>query len=213
LSILTGWKTTKRARHLLALLSCLAAACSSGPQKSSAAPASAPRAQTPSGPTARAAPAPPPAARPPAARDPSCGPEVEGQSDNVRSAVLDALIRDSLRKAGAAGTPHGDIVIGEEQRLPNGQVFVHDASPGVTAHFANHTPPVGGYSSGFSMNGGHTDRKKGLVAFTTGEICWKSGGEAVVKARTIGDDGHTAWSVTLQRTGADWIVKSIDARR
>ncbi|HYV20977.1 MAG TPA: hypothetical protein VFC25_18330 [Verrucomicrobiae bacterium] len=159
------------------------------------------------------APRPAPASPAPPARDPSCGPEVEGQADNVRSAVLDALIRQSLQKAAAAGTPHGEIIIGEEQRMPNGQVFVHDASPGVTAHFANHTPPVGGYSSGFSMNGGHTDRKKGLVAFTTGEICWKSGGEAVVKARTIGDDSHTAWSATLQRTGADWLVKSIDARR
>jgi hypothetical protein len=150
-------------------------------------------------------------AKPP--RDPSCGPEVEGQSDNVRSAVLEALIRQSLRKAEAAGTPHGEIIIGEEQRMGNGQVFVHDASPGVTAHFANHTPPVGGYSSGFFMQGGHTGRKKGLVAFTTGEICWKSGGEAVVKARTIGEEAQSPWSVTLQRTGADWIVKSIDARR
>ena len=131
----------------------------------------------------------------------------------MRAAVLDALIRESLRKAEAAGTAHGDIVIGEEQRFPNGQVFVHDASPGVTAHFANHTPPIGGYSSAFYVQGSRTERKKSLIAFTTGEICWKSGGEAVVRARTIGDDAHTAWSVTLQRTGADWIVKSIDARR
>jgi hypothetical protein len=182
------------ARAVLALLVCLQMGCPGGPQGSPAAQ--------------------PPAARPaPAPGDPSCGPEVEGQSDNVRSAVLEALIRQSLRKAEAAGTPHGEIIIGEEQRMGNGQVFVHDASPGVTAHFANHTPPVGGYSSGFSMNGGHTDRKKGLVAFTTGEICWKSGGEAVVKARTIGEEAQSPWSVTLQRTGADWIVKSIDARR
>ena len=202
--IRSGSKHTRRTRPLLVLVSCLGAACSQEPQKSAAAPAPAPAAQAQATPPAR--PAPP-------VGDPSCGPEIEGQSDNVRAAVLDALIRQSLQKAAAAGTPHGDIVIGEEQRMPNGQVFVHDASPGVTAHFANHTPPIGGYSSGFSMNGGHTDRKKGLIAFTTGEICWKSGGEAVVKARTIGDDGHAAWSATLQRTGADWLVKSIDARR
>jgi hypothetical protein len=184
------------ARAVLAVLVCLQMGCPGGPQGSPAAQ--------------------PPAARPgpaPAQGDPSCGPEVEGQSDNVRSAVLEALIRQSLRKAEAAGTPHGEIIIGEEQRMGNGQVFVHDASPGVTAHFANHRPPVGGYSSGFFMQGGHTGRKKGLVAFTTGEICWKSGGEAVVKARTIGEEAQSPWSVTLQRTGADWIVKSIDARR
>jgi hypothetical protein len=195
---------TRRTRSLLVLVSCLGAACSQEPQKSVAASAPAPTAQAQATPPSR--PAPPP-------RDPSCGPAIEGQEDNVRAAVLEALIRQSLRKAETAGTVHGDIVIGEEQRFPNGQVFVHDASPGVTAHFSNHTPPIGGYSSGFSMQGGRTERKKGLVAFTTGEICWKSGGEAVVKARTIGDDGSTPWSATLQRTGADWLVKSIDARR
>jgi hypothetical protein len=156
----------------------------------------------------------PPASQPaPAPRDPDCGPEIEGQSDPVRTAVLEALIRQSLQEAAAAGTPHGEIVIWQEQRLPGGQVFVRDASPGVTAHFANHTPPVGGYSSGFSVQGGRTERKKGLVAFTTGEIFWKSGGEAVVKARTIGEDRNTPWSATVQRTGADWLVKSIEARR
>jgi hypothetical protein len=149
----------------------------------------------------------------PALRDPSCGPEIEGQADNVRVAVLEALIRESLRKAEAAGTAHGEIVIGEEQRLPNGQVFVGDASPGVTARFANHTPPVGGYSSAFYVQGTRTERKKDHVAFTTGAICWKTGGEAVVKARTIKDDGNTPWSATVQRTGADWLVKTIEARR
>ena len=159
-------------------------------------------------------PPPPPAPAPtPAPRDASCGPEIEGQADNVRVAVLEALIRESLRKAEAAGVAHGEIVIGEEQRLPNGQVFVGDASPGVTARFANHTPPVGGYSSAFYVQGTRTVRKKDRVAFTTGAICWKTGGEAVVKARRIEDDRNTPWSVTVQRTGADWLVKSIEARR
>jgi len=159
-------------------------------------------------------PPPPPAPAPtPAPRDASCGPEIEGQADNVRVAVLEALIRESLRKAEAAGVAHGEIVIGEERWLPNGQVFVGDASPGVTARFANHAPPVGGYSSAFYVQGTRTERKKDRVAFTTGAICWGTGGEAVVKARTIEDDGNTPWSVTVQRTGADWLVKSIEARR
>jgi hypothetical protein len=152
----------------------------------------------------------PPAPAPP---DASCGPEIEGQADNVRVAVLEALIRESLRKAEAAGAAHGEIVIGEERRLPNGQVFVGDASPGVTARFAYHTPPVGGYSSAFFVQGTRTQRRKDQVAFTTGSICWKPGGEAVVRARTIGDAGNTPWAATVQRTGADWLVKSIEARR
>jgi hypothetical protein len=145
-------------------------------------------------------------------RDSSCGPEIEGQADNVRVAVLEALIRQSLQKAESAAKPHGEIVIGEERRLPNGQVFIGDASPGVTAHFANHTPPVGSYSSAFYVQGTRTQRKKDRVAFTAGAICWKMGGEVVVKARTINNDGNTPWSATLQRTGADWQVKSIEAR-
>ena len=149
----------------------------------------------------------------PAPGDASCGPEIAGQADNVRVAVLEALIRESLRKAEAAGAAHGEIVIGEERRLPNGQVFVGDASPGVTARFANHTPPVGGYSSAFYVQGTRTERRKDRVAFTTGAICWRTGGEAVVKARTIGDDGSTPWSAMVQRTGADWRVTSIEARR
>jgi len=74
-------------------------------------------------------PAPPPAPAPtPAPRDAACGPEIEGQADNVRVAVLEALIRESLRKAEAAGVAHGEIVIGEERWLPNGQVFVGTTS-------------------------------------------------------------------------------------
>jgi len=159
-------------------------------------------------------PAPPaPRAAAPAPTD-GCGPAVEDQIDNVRVAVLEEMMARAARDAAAGPATLGQIVIAEEQRLqPGGQVFVHDASPAVAAHFAGRTPPVENYSSAFQMDQGHTVRKENQTAFSTGDICWSSPTRAMVAARTLTGAGNRRSTAKVERSGDTWRVTSLEPRR
>jgi hypothetical protein len=139
---------------------------------------------------------------------------VEDQVDSVRVAVLEEMMARAARDAAGGPATIGQIVIAEEQRLqPGGQVFVHDASPAVAAHFAGRTPSVENYSTAFQMDQGRTVRKENQTAFSTGDICWSSPTRAMVAARTLTGDGSRRSTATVERSGDVWRVTSLEPRR
>ena len=134
--------------------------------------------------------------------------------DPVRIAVLEEMMARAVREAAAGGASVGRVVIAEEQRMkPSGQIFVHDASAAVAAHFSGRTPPVENYSTAFLMQQGKTVRKENQTAFSTGEICWSSPARAIVPVRILTGSANRPGAATVERSGGGWSVTSVEMRR